>query len=279
MVVSLAACEESPDADADAGATAGVHAGPAERPTEVPAASGLVTTSRPVTVSDDGTGPRLCFTPASLGDACSDARVSWWDWGLHEDVAEHRGIRSGTFELTGTFDGTTFYVTNTREPAEEPQEYDDPPIPCSEPPGGWRVRDPALTTRSTFWDIGPRAQELDGYAAVTISTPDGGPLLLDPRNVVVIVYVAGDAGVAEAELRKHWGGMLCVTEVERSHAELQRVTLRLLDLPGLVEVGSGNIENQVDLVVFHDDGRYQQWADDEFGDGVVAVTSVLQPAP
>ncbi len=31
------------------------------------------------------------------------------------------------------------------------------------------------------------------------------------------------------------------------------------------------------MTVFHDDGRYQQWVDQEYGEGVVVVESVLQP--
>jgi len=46
----------------------------------------------------------------------------------------------------------------------------------------------------------------------------------------------------------------------------------------MVQVGSGNPSNQVELTVFYDDGRYQRWADEKYATGLVVASTVLQPA-
>ena len=72
--------------------------------------------------------------------------------------------------------------------------------------------------------------------------------------------------------------MLCVHRVEHSMADLARVQRQLSGLPGLIELGMGTASNMVEMTVFHDDGRYQRWVDEEFCEGLVEVTSVLRPA-
>lgn len=150
--------------------------------------------------------------------------------------------------------------------------------PCPTPKGGWQVLDPSLTTDETFAETTSAAESVDGYATMGVSTPQGGPGGRDPLNTVVSVYVAGDVEAAEAKLRKHWGGMLCVTKVEHSHADLEEVQRALMDVLGAMMWGGGNAANQVELTVFNDDGSIQQWADQEFGEGLVVVHSILQPA-
>jgi hypothetical protein len=161
---------------------------PVARPTSVPAAEGVVTTTRGVVVSDDGSGPQLCFGGISFGDppSCSSAAVTGWDWSAVDDVAEQGGQRWGTYALTGTFDGSTFAVTEvSAPPGPEPYEFE---IPCPTPEGGWQVLDPTRTSQDDL------------------------------------------------------------------------------------------VHNRMEVQVFHDDGSIQRWADQEYGEGVVVVESILQPA-
>lgn len=280
LLGALAGCGEAASRDT---ATPKAYDGPVERPTEVPPAAGTVTTSEPVIVTDDGSGPRLCFSNVTFDSgagtyACRDATVTGWDWAA-VDSEEVDGVRSGTYDLTGTFDGETFAVTEARPPSGDPAPYDFT-IPCPEPDGGWRVVDPARTTRETYLAVTGHAQRLPGFAMAAVSTSAGEPAPRDPMDTVVSVYVAGDPEAAESELRRSWGGMLCVTQVERSAAELDDIQMRIvrLGLPGMTQVG-GDRHHRMELEVFHDDGSIQRWADQEFGDGVVVVTSILQPAP
>ncbi len=249
---------------------------PVERPTAVPGAEGLVTTSQPVVVSDDGSGPRLCFGAILFGAPpdCRSASVSGWDWASVEDVTEEDGVRWGTYTLTGTFDGETLAVTKV-SPPPGPEPYDFT-IPCEEPVGGWQVIDPARAGQGELSDAISTAQGLDDYYSVAVSTPSGAPGPRDPAQTVISVYVAADPAAAEAAIRKGWGGMLCVMQVTRSAQEMEELQADFTDLPGVVQFG-GNQLNQMEVEVFHDDGRYQQWVDQEYGEGVVVVESILQP--
>ncbi len=141
-----------------------------------------------------------------------------------------------------------------------------------------QVFDPTLTTTDSFTETTTAAEWLDGFAMMGVSTPEGGLGGRDPLNTVVSVYVTGDVRTAETELRQHWGGILCVTEVEHTQAELEKVQVALVHVPGMNTVSGGNAANQVELTVFNDDGSMQRWADQEFGDGLVVVHSILQPA-
>ena len=254
-----------------------------ERPTEVPAATDLVTTSQPVLVSDDGTGARLCFSAnrqfgGTTTVKCSDADISDWSWADHEgDYEVSDGVRWGEFLLTGTYDGTAFTPAEVL-PGSAYQPEGLPPfdIPCPEPEGGWQVQEPARVTLEHYMVLQRAAQRLPGYAFMVQSNRDGSLGTQSPSAAVVTVEVAEDPQGAEALLRKSWGGMLCVAEVEHSQAELVQVQRQLLGLPGLIEVGVGTPGNQVNLTVFNDDGRYQRWADKEYGPGLVRVSSVLQ---
>ncbi len=232
-------------------------------------------------MTDDGTGPRLCWSAAvefggGSPQVCDGAGVTGWDWDTAGGSEEVNGVRRGWFTLTGTFDGSTFAVEEATQPEPDPYEWDFE-IPCPAPAGGWQVLDPARTTEEARATLTTTAEALPGFALIAVSTPDGEPGPRDPMDTVVSLYVAGDPEAAESRMREVWGGMLCVTPVEHSHAELSRIQHDLLDLPGVSEVGSGNPDNQVEVTVFHDDGRYQQWVDQEYGEDVVVVGSVLQP--
>ena len=270
----------------DASAPADVRStydGPVVRPTVVPPATGRVVSSRSVTVTDDGSGPHLCFSDVTWGGGlpdplvCDDAVVAGWDWDRDGgEFSEEKGVRMGIYRLMGTFDGSAFTVEEATQPEPEPPPF-DLEIPCPTPEGGWQVQDRTRVSQSDYFEATSVAQGLDDFAAVAVSTPDGQPGPRDPANTVVSVYVAGESAVAEAAIREVWSGMLCVTRVERTEKEMLAVQQATLDLPGFIESGAGSPSNRLELTVFHDDGRIQQWVDHEHGEGVVVVESVLQP--
>jgi hypothetical protein len=165
------------------------------------------------------------------------------------------------------------------EEATQPEPSDDWDfeIPCPTPEGGWQVVDDSLVTQDDYFRASSVAQALDGYALAAASTPEGEPGPRDPANTVLSVSVAGDPAAAEAAIREVWSGMLCVTQVDRSEKELEEIQQSLLDLPGWTQISAGSPSNKVEMTVFHDDGRYQQWVDQEYGEGVVVVESNLQP--
>ena len=90
--------------------------------------------------------------------------------------------------------------------------------------------------------------------------------------------VTEDAAGAEAELHKTWGGMLCVTTVERTEADLNQVNPELQAALGESLLTSGSYApDSLDAQVVFDDGSIQTWADQTWGEGLVKVTSALQP--
>jgi hypothetical protein len=131
------------------------------------------------------------------------------------------------------------------------------------------------------------ARRLEGYAGSWVDQsinpahddPAGGLewelAMNDPTKLVINVQVTGDPVAAEEELRKIWGGALCVTRAEHTERELRQIQEEILDLPGVLGGGSGF--DKVDVSVIFDDGSIQAWADQEYGAGVVRVFSALEP--
>ena len=256
-------------------------------PTAIPAARGTVSSGL-ATVMDTGR-PELCLgaVAESYPPQCSGIPLKGWRWADHTDLYDQAGdIKWGSFAVTGTFDGTTFTVTSAipaalYDPiAEAPVDFS---TPCPEPDGGWRVLDPEKTTAETYEQVFRTASKLDGYAGAWVdqirsdppAAADGPPEQLnDPALSIVNVKVTGDVTAAEEQLRKIWGGMLCVTTAQHTEAELSRIVQELSDLPGML-TSSGQFD-RVDVSVVHDDGSLQAWADATYGEGLVRVDSALK---
>ena len=262
-------------AAADAAAGSGDHstedpaAAPTGMPTAVPAAEGEVATDGLVTVLDDGDGAELCTAVAeSLPPQCSGPKIAGWDWAANPQHEDQGGTTWGSFHLQGTFDGTAFtvsgatpaalYDTMTAPPEEEP-----PGTSCEEPAGGWVV-DESTTS----------GEAMDATLTAASALPDYATAWLDGETINVAV--TGDPAAAEATLRETWGGGLCVTQAQHSEAELQAVQAELNRLPGFISSGSPE-PDRLEVHVVFDDGSLQQWADEQYGEGLVTVTSSLVP--
>lgn len=261
-------------------------------PTKVPPASGSMRTRGAVTILDDGDGPELCLggVMTSLPPQCGGPTVVNWAWADHRgDFEDVSGVRWGEFAVTGTFDGTSFEPTRI-VPLEE---YDGPAgrsddvdlsTPCPPPSGGWRVLDRARTTDETMSATLEAASKLRGYAGAWLDqsrNPASGSSdeesgMNDPTKLTLNIRVTGDLASAEAELRKTWGGALCVSKAQHTEAELSRIQDELTKLPGMLSAG-GSFD-VVDVEVIHDDGSLQAWADAVYGPGVVRISSALVPA-
>lgn len=263
----------------------------AEMPTQVPAAAGEVQTSGLVEVMDRGR-PELCAgaVGASWPPQCGGPPIVNWDWEKQGQGAYQTSgrIRWGSFWLAGTFDGTSFTVTETIPAAlyDAVADFDEPDFgsPCREPEGGWRVLDPSKTTEDSMDAVFATAGRLPGYANAWMdqsrNRADGErhpERMNDPALTTVNVQVTGDVEVAERALRRVWGGALCITQAEHSDAELRRIQRRLNKLPGMLSSSSGR--DRVEVTVLYDDGSLQRWADATYGKGLVILSSALRPAP
>jgi hypothetical protein len=248
------------------GDSAAADAPSGEAPTPVP--DGEVRTSGLVTVLDSGGGPEMCLgaVAESYPPQCSGPALADFAWG---DVGseEASGVRWGPYALTGTYDGSTFTVTDAipaalydamAEPEQEP-----PAAACEEP----TTTDTAQAT----------PEDMDATLAAASALPSYASAWLTGNTINVAV--TEDPEGAEAELRETWGGMLCVTTVERTDADLNAVNRELQAALGEQLLTSGSLSpDSLDAQVVYDDGSLQEWADATYGEGLVRISSALVPA-
>ena len=242
------------------------------------AESGTVRSTGTVMVLDDGGGPQLCLgaVAESMPPQCEGLEMTGWDWADHPEHEEGAGTRWGEFQVTGTLDDTTFAVTDA-VPADDasvpPVEEVDFSSPCPEPEGGWKVIDSERTTLETQEATVSAAQRLPGYSDLWLDQTRVAHPMNDPRKLILNVRVTGDPAAAEKELRKTWGGMLCVSRATVSQEELDDIQDELADQPHYVS--SGLSRGVVHLRVLLDDGSLQQRLDETYGKGVVVLDSAV----
>lgn len=295
LAAVLSGCGDRESGDRESGAE---PPPPAASPTAMLPADGPVRAI--ATVLDEGAGPVLCLggVMTSLPPQCDGPAVAAWSWDErpHETAG---GVKWGDYTMVGVWDGTTFTPAEVRETTPEDWPEDDTRAlfasRCEEPDGGWTPVDPATTTGETLasahevaarlpdyalsWGdqtINPRwdeAQDLDGGGESALEVERA---MNDPRYTVLNVAVTDDLARAEQAVREVWGGALCVTRFANTEDRLREVADALGDLPGGLGRGYGTISNTVEISVVHDDGSIQAWADEEFGAGVVTVTSALR---
>jgi len=234
-------------------------------PTPVP--DGEVRTQGLVMVLDDGDGPEMCLggVAESYPPQCGGPALTDFEWG---DVGfeEASGVRWGSYALTGTFDGTAFTVTDAIPAAL----YDVMAEPEQDPLAA--ACDDATTTDTAK----ATPEDMDATLAAASALPTYATAWLTGNTINVAV--TEDADGAEAELRKTWGGMLCVTTVERTEADLNAINQELQGALGEQLLTSGSFApDSLDAQVVFDNGSIQDWADETYGDGLVRISSALVP--
>lgn len=247
------------------GSAAAADASSGEAPRPVP--DGEVRTSGLVMVIDDGDGPEMCLgaIAESYPPQCGGPALVDFDWG---DVGSEQasGVRWGSYALTGTFDGETFTVTDAIPAAL----YDTMAAPEQEPLAA------ACDEPTTTDTAKATPEDMDATLAAASALPSYASAWLTGNTINVAV--TEDPEGAEAELRKTWGGMLCVTTVEKTDADLNQVNQELQTALGDQLLTSGSFApDSLDAQVVYDDGSIQAWADATFGEGLVEVSSALEP--
>lgn len=265
LALALAGCGEDPPISGDAARESGAPASP----TAVPAAEGEVRTRGAVTVVETGDGPVACLGPVALSEPpqCSGQPLQDWRWSAHPEHQRSGGVRWGAFELRGTWDGSALRVTEAVPAAQAPAESREPDLAttCPEPDGGWVV-DPSRA--------GDRA--LDAALTAAGRLADHAETWVDPANDVLNVRVTEDVAGAEAELRRVWGGGLCVAGAQYGEDALVDLAAHLQQqLPGVLSTSAHADVVTVDVV--HDDGSLQAWVDSSMGEDRVEVRSALVP--
>jgi len=175
-------------------------------------------------------GPQLCSSDMeSYPPQCGGPDVAGFDWADVDDEVSANGTTWGAYRVVGTWDGERLMLT---EPPGPDRDGDGPPAPdadfstpCPTPAGGWRIVDPATATAAAQQAAIEHANAQPDLGALWF---DAGAELADdlpglPEPAVLDVAFTGDLAGQERQLRALYGGPLCVTQVERSQAELQQL--------------------------------------------------------
>lgn len=235
-------------------------------------------------------GPQLCQgVEESYPPQCSGPDIVGWDWAGVEGEETANGTTWGTYQVTGTWDGTRLTLTDGPGPpqVEGPDGGVDLSTPCPQPDGGWQVVDEATATDEALAAVTGTARELPGFAGLWLdqsinpasareNPPEGA--MNDPSRLVLNVRVTDELTGTEAELRRLWGGPLCVSPATRTFAELQAIQAELsgADILGSVIDESANV---VEVQVIVVDQDLQAEYDARYGRGAVELTGWLQPVP
>jgi hypothetical protein len=230
-------------------------------------------------------GPQLCQTVAeSLPPQCGGPDIANWKWeGLQSQEAQ--GTRWGVYVVTGTYDGKIFTMT---EPAKENdgsfvQETHAPrnfKSPCPEPQGGWKpvdaskATDDALNATTALVAVDP-----DFSGLWVDETPQSGmqtPTSTAARLILNVRFVR-DLERHEAEIRKVWGGALCVSLGQRTEADLLRIQQELSGEPDLSYSSPDVLSSTVEIGVFAAHASRQRELDAKYGPGVVVLRGALHP--
>lgn len=116
LTLSLSACSgDDASATATDPAAPGSPADAPQPPDAVPPAPGKVRSTGLPTVMDTGAGAVLCLgaVAESYPPQCGGPAIPNWDWATYDGTYEEQGdVRWGMYAVTGTWDGTSFSVTD-----------------------------------------------------------------------------------------------------------------------------------------------------------------------
>jgi hypothetical protein len=224
-------------------------------------------------------GPALCLgvSTAIYPPSCGTVPAEPWSWDDVPDVSTEGETTWAEVDVVGTFDGTSFAVTEPPAAAtDETRAATATEIPDLSPLCEAEVADPSKLADTDFIAVSGAADGLDGVAATWLSNAEQG-LAEQTFNVVV----TGDPAAAEAELRPLWGGRLCVEQrdqptLEELYARQAEIGTTLAGAPvygSAVDVTTGKVLVTVAVVT----DEMQAEVDDRFGEDAITFEQLLQP--
>ncbi len=267
-MVALAACGEptAPDRAPDAAPTGEV-----------------VYVADIATVLDDGTKVALCLggIMESLPPQCDGPAITNWSWDEASDEESASGTTWGTYQITGTYDGQSFTVTEPPGPPVMSDEDDtDFTAPCDEPDGGWVAPEPSMTTEDDRNETMQAARREPDYAESWIDyidDPSTEEEAIEADYILVMAFT-GDLERHETIVRATWGGPLCLVQHERSFKELREIQDELGEF-GFETLWSDVdvISNTVGVGVVVATPEMLAELEERYGAGTVEVDSALRP--
>lgn len=264
----VAACGQEP---ASGGSTAPPSASPQRYEVEA------------TVLEDTGHGPQLCHSVrTSLPPQCGGPDVVGWDWGAVKSESA-QGTKWGSYLLRGTWDGTRFSLSEPAKPsgakgkARPRSETPDYSPPCETPPDGWRAVD-SSKARAEDYERALQLAEKDAEFAGGWIFPQPAAEGTGANRTVLVMRFTRDLPTHQREIRRIWGGPLCLTTARHSQAELRKVQEQLTKtVPGVLTAGSGSVRNAVDATVMVATDDIQRDVDRRFGAGVVHLEGWLKP--
>jgi hypothetical protein len=230
-------------------------------------------------------GAELCLggIADSYPPQCSGLPIADWDWTEVEGEESASGTTWGAFHVVGTYEGESFTVVEVGDYRPPSPERTDFTAPCPEPSGGWAVVDPTRATDADLQAVMRAAeneQDSAGFWIDYVGDPSEGT---PPGGIIAIAAFTGDLGRHEAELKEVWGGPLCVTQVERTQAELEGIQRALSGEVGK-ELGlqvtwsaSSVVDNRIEVGVIIADPEAVAAVEERYGDGAVLLVPALEP--
>lgn len=229
--------------------------------------------------------PVMCLggVAESLPPQCAGIPIVGWDWSAVEGEETASNTTWGSFHVVGTYDGESFTVQEVGVYQPPTSDSIDFTPPCPEPAGGWAVMDPARVSEADLQAVMLAAEGEPDSAGFWIDYLDERSETTRPERVIAIAAFTGDLERHETELREEWGGALCVTELERTQAELQRIQRELGggvgESLGLQTTWSqGNVvDNRVEVGVVVADAQAVAAVEERYGAGAVLLVPALEP--
>jgi hypothetical protein len=243
-------------------------------------------------------GPQLCLggVNESLPPQCGGPDIEGWNWDDAEGHESVSGTMWGVYTVVGRYLDGVFTLS---EPPSVPNPDDpvsaDAPqfvTPCDEPDGGWQVVDEATATDAGMNDALDYANSQAEFAGAyldqsinpaladeeNMDAEDIEMAANDPTKLILNIRFTADVERHEQEIRKVWGGALCVSVAEHSTDELIAIQDELHNAnPDVLGSGIDETSGYIDLQVIVDDGSLQAELDETYGPGVVVVQSALRP--
>lgn len=220
-----------------------------------------------------GHGPELCLggVASSLPPQCGGPPLVGWDWTLVDDEESRSGTTWTSAHVVGTYDGERFTLTQPPGPFEEQESHPVPGPACDEQKA---TNDDGVEE----WEESVNVGDMPDVIAVWVN--DSRSATWDGPFVGNFIVRPGDAERAEAAVREHWGGHLCVVERDQpSPEELDDIMQRMPEVLSndLLMVDADHVRGVVvvEVVVVTDEVREK--VRDAFDERLVELTGALKP--
>jgi hypothetical protein len=229
-------------------------------------------------------GPQLCSVVlTSYPPQCGGVPVAGWNWTTVEGETKVGRIVWGEYRVVGSYDGKVFTITEAPSP---PRRSNDPAkigSACEKPAGGWLRPDPSRTNSEDFNAAAEYAVKQPDAAGLWIADAPAGPdNEQDFSHAVLNAGFTGSIERHETEIRKLWGGGLCLVKRDRTLVELERISNEAQSHAGsiglTVTISDANeVTWSVDLGVFWADADAQKRMSDHFPGVTIKLIGEIKP--